>query len=103
MCCGCWNEEGSPQIDNDKVRAGLVLVQKVYEYHAAGGRLHIALDDWNYDDDSLQWLQGYLLENEPDSKEQGIAEDECLRAFIDMTLDERGSVLGLDDGCWRLT
>ncbi len=55
MCCGCWEEDGAPRIDNAKVRAVQALIAAVYEHDCVGGNLHIVLDDNNLEDGSLRW------------------------------------------------
>ena len=53
MCMDCWQRRGSPSTITPAVRAVLPLIDAVYEHHAAGGGLHIVLDDWNVDDQAL--------------------------------------------------
>jgi hypothetical protein len=64
MCCGCWEEEGKPQIDTPVVRAALVLVEAVYEHAPTGGYLHIVLDDNNIEDENVEWC-GQQIETRP--------------------------------------
>lgn len=102
MCCGCWKEAESPRIDNEKVRAALVLVEAVYDYHAAGGHLHCMLDDMNVDGDFA--FEQDLIDKGgygDTSPEDLATEQACLDAFKALTIDERYSVLGLHAGCWK--
>lgn len=41
----------------------LPLCQWYYSYHGAGGRLHIALDDGNLEDSSIDFCTRYALDN----------------------------------------
>jgi len=108
MCCGCWKEDGSPQIDNERVRDVQALIAAVYDYHGAGGNLHIVLDDNNTEDEHLEFCQGQInkarITGEDewgyDSSEALDAEQKCLDALRAMTLEERDSAMGLWDGCW---
>jgi hypothetical protein len=124
MCCGCWNDDGAPVIDNERVRAVQPLIAAVYEHSYAGGNLHIALDDNNLEDEDLEFcskcidgagvmpLNGSTFtahvrhNNEkranPDPPDQLAAERACCDALMAMTFEERVSALGLWDGCWSL-
>lgn len=101
MCCGCWEKEGSPKIDNARVRDALEAVEAVYEHSCAGGNLHILLDDNNIDDEHFEFLRGAIRENIYGGSEWQLeAESRCLDLMERLTMEERASVLGLHDGCW---
>lgn len=109
MCCTCWEDDGAPQIDNEKVRNVLPLIDEVYVHSGAGGNLHIVLDDSNVEDENLAHCRKWIEEGgykpgwgHDDSPEQLAAEMACLIALEAMTEDERNSALGLRGGCWRL-
>jgi len=120
MCCECWDEKGSPRIDNERVRAAQALIAAVYEYKASGGNLHIALDDNNLEDEHLEFCSRQIARgghpedpdhcpwytksklDDPDSPEQLAAERVCCDALMAMSLDERVSALAIWDGCWDL-
>ena len=95
MCYGCWEEYGKPQIDNEKVREAVEWVREVYEYHSAGGGLHIILDDFNIEDEHIELCDKWIREHGA-----GPGEEECLALFKTMTMDERASALALEDGYW---
>jgi len=94
MCEGCWEEHGSPKIDNAKVRAAARLVRRLYETFPTGGNLHIITDDWNISDRDIEFCSGFKSEMKPD-------ELACLNAFSEMTKAERASALGLVDEFWE--
>ncbi len=105
MCEMCWNEYGEPNIVNEKTEAALALVRAVYEapQGGSGGNLHIVLDDWNIEDDSIYFCLGE--DGEMESYFGGtydmtptIIERACAGAFLDMTLRERASTLAKFDG-----
>ena len=121
MCYGCWEEGGTPQIDNEKVRAAVALVEAVYDHSCVGGNLHIVLDDWNIEDHSLEFCsycidhggvmppdqcnevhESYQAEKRahPDPPEQLAVERVCCDAFMAMTEDERLSALALCHELW---
>lgn len=118
MCCGCWEDEGSPRIDNERVRGVQLLIEAVYDHNGVGGNLHIVLDDNNIEDGNLAfcletidrgghpedpnhspWYTQSKLDD-PDSPEQLAAERACCVALQAMTYEERASAMGLWDGCW---
>ena len=122
MCYGCWTEAGKPQIDTPAVRAAAAAVAEVYEHSCVGGNLHIVLDDWNIEDDNLEFCRGCIegkgampgIEegsphwafNErrranPDPPEQLAAEQKCYELFKALSLDERSAALALRDGFWE--
>lgn len=92
----CWNNLGSPKIVNEKTKAAVPLIAGVYEFSCSGAGLHIILDDWNIDDSSIAFCEHYI-ENERGtrSQEQLDAERACLKAFKEMTLEERASALAM--------
>ena len=119
MCHGCWVEEGQPVVDTPTVRAAAKAIAEVYEHSCVGGNLHIVLDDWNLEDDSLAFCDGCIKRNglmdpehykrfpndrrEEDSPEQLAAERRCHDLFAAMTVPERASALALYDGFWKVS
>lgn len=109
MCKGCWQEYGSPQIDNDKVREVARLVRVLYRDldQTTGGMLHVQLDDfniedhfWTHDDENPQErvFAPYLItlhERQPFEVEWLIVEQMAALSEI-----ERASALALADGYW---
>jgi len=96
MCINCWREYGSPEIKNERVDKAIELIGKVYECHGAGGGLHIVLDDFNIDNDSVQFCVCHI--NQVEYQENASpgrlkAERECLVLLRGMTMMERASAL----------
>lgn len=54
MCEQCWNEMDKPTAWNPNIKRALELVRIIYETEAAGGPMHIVLDDWNIEDHDLE-------------------------------------------------
>ena len=81
MCEACWLEAGSPDVLSENHERFVELAFQVYEAHGAGGSLHIALDDFNLEDESLAFCSGL----------PGLTpvESACLDELRAMTLKER--------------
>jgi hypothetical protein len=95
MCYGCWEEEGKPQIDNEKVRLAAYSIFKVFEYISpSGGNLHIVIDDWNLEDGNLEFCHEEIL------KDYNTIELECCLRLKILSVEERYSALALHDGYW---
>lgn len=49
MCRGCWEEYGAPTALPDGADDAIALIREIYGHPAgaAGGPLHVQLDDWN--------------------------------------------------------
>ena len=99
MCIHCWEKMGSPSIINDKTKEAARLIENVYVYHGAGGYGHIVLDDWNLEDDNVEWCLGRVEENEwgYDKKELEVTK-KCLETLLQMSEEERASALAIYDG-----
>jgi hypothetical protein len=100
MCEGRYEEYGRPSIVNAKTLAAAALVCKVYEFSCGGGNLHIVLDDWNLEDDNIEFCSRQIANGGyegRDSAEELAVERECCDAFAAMTMDERASALALYD------
>ncbi len=105
MCQSCWEEMGSPKIWNEATRTGLKFARLVYDQMngGAGGGLHIVLDDWNLEDDSIQ----HCIDAKPYTR-NGVdydftltpVEQECAKHLLTMTMDERGAMLACMDDCY---
>ena len=100
MCYGCWKEYGSPMIRNEPVMECSRLIAGVYELAAAGGNLHIVIDDWNLEDGSLEFCKEGIDEEAMDDKRQ--AESKCLKAMKALNFDERASAMAIHDGFDKL-
>lgn len=95
MCRGCFEEYGSPSIFNEKTAEGARLVAALYEVNCVGGAAHIVTDDWNVEDDNVQWC----LDNLDKYWQSELAEAKAvLEAFRAMTVDERVSALAINAG-----
>jgi hypothetical protein len=103
MCQYCWAKCGAHKIDNDQVREASALIAGVYEYSGVGGNLHIAIDDFNLEDDALEFCAGAIRDSESTGEyESGQCDAErlCLEKLKAMSLEERVSALALHDGFW---
>jgi hypothetical protein len=104
MCIQCWNEFGRVQIDSAAVREAAASIAKVYEFSCVGGNLHIAIEDWNIEDDNLDFCAKSIRENVDEAgPEQLDAEARCLGLLRALTEDERASALAFHDGFWWTT
>lgn len=68
MCLSCWKEAGSPTELPENVDELIQLIKELYatEMGGAGGPLHIVLDDWNLEDDNIEWCLLRLTEHPED-------------------------------------
>lgn len=97
MCYGCWEEAEKPVKITPAVLACVPLVKQLYEFSCVGGPAHNVTDDWNIEDDSIDWC----LENgghPEDSAEERGAANAVLHAMKVMDEDERLTTLALFDG-----
>lgn len=92
MCQGCWTDYGRPAIDNERVRRAVAAVDALYEWHGAGGGMHIVTDDWNVEDDSVAFCRE-RIQRDGDERER-----QCLEAVALLTVDERASALAMKWG-----
>ena len=97
MCYGCWEEEGSPAIVNDKTKAAAKLVEELYEYHCSGGYLHIVTDDYNLKQHNIDWCATNRAE-ETMERPMDDVERRCYQALVVMTDEERGSAIAIYEG-----
>lgn len=103
MCHGCWTDHGAPRIDTPRVRAIQALLLEVYDGHCAGGHLHIAVDDWNLEDENLTFCYEAIAEAwflDDDTAEQLRVEQACCEALMAMPFEERLSALAIFGGFW---
>lgn len=112
MCEGCYEDYGRPTIVTDRTLAAAELIRQVYEYSIVGGNLHIVVDDWNLEDDDLEFCLKEIAKggrsdpnysDECDSKEQLVIEERCCKLLANMSLEERVSALALHDGYLKAT
>lgn len=100
MCLGCWHEHGSPAIFTEKTRHAAELVQAIYDWSGVGGNAHVVVDDWNLDDENIDYCLNKGLEaNVHEAGEEQLAvERAALLALKELTLDERHSALAISEG-----
>lgn len=97
MCYSCWEGYGSPTSDNPQIRECAKLIDDLYNYPegGVGGNLHIITDDWNIDDEHIQFCQDQVDKNDYDIPYGQLAtEKRILELMTPMLIDERASVLG---------
>lgn len=100
MCYGCYEEEGKPEIVNNGTKKAAALCGAVYEFNGVGGNCHIVLDDFNIDDDAIEYCLNQGLSNNihKHTAEQLEVERECLLAFRSLSVAERASALAIHSG-----
>jgi hypothetical protein len=99
MCRGCWEDYGKASIVNDKTRALANAIDDVYECNGAGGNLHVVVDDFNIEDDTVESCRGDIESNRwGDSDEHIAAERRCLNLLCEATVEERASALAIQYG-----
>lgn len=100
MCYVCYEERGSPKIVNDTTRRAADAISSVYDFNSVGGNAHIVFDDWNIDDESIDYCLGNgLRENIHEHTDAHLAiERRALTTFRALSLDERASALALQWG-----
>ena len=104
MCYSCWEDWDKPAIDTPAVREAALAVIGVYEYHAAGGNMHIVLDDWNIEDEHVVWCRNKIADGGffgDDSSEQLAVELRCCDLFLALSESERAAALALIRGFWK--
>lgn len=88
MCMGCYvSEYGAPSAMHDSTADVVRLIGEVYAENSGGGGLHIVLDDWNLEDDHVQWCI--------DNADLTPTELRCAELMQAMTLEERATALAL--------
>jgi len=100
MCYNCYLEYGSPKLVSDKILQTVEAIKQVYNCHLAGGGLHIVIDDWNLENERLDFCKEYIVgpECHGEFAEQQKAEQACLELLYSLTLKERASALAIHDG-----
>lgn len=53
MCANCWIAAGQPVAWDETVAELTQLIRDLYEVAPTGGPLHVELDDWNLDADTI--------------------------------------------------
>lgn len=99
MCKLCYERAGSPLINNQKVRDLVEQIELLYDCEncGAGGPCHIVTDDWNVDDESIDFCIKYTIETdfyEDDAKDAAF---KTLEMMKELTYEERISALAIRD------
>jgi len=90
-------------IDTPAIRKAATLADQVYEFSYVGGDLHILLDDWNVEDNHLDFCATAIEENIHElSPENQEIERQCLAAFKELSEEERYSALAIREGYTEL-
>lgn len=99
MCQTCWQEYGGPKIKNNNIELAVWMIGKVYAKHLSGGHLHIVLDDWNLENESLTFCEKQIEDDDLSDMIDGDyqtfkdIEHGIMAIFRQMSLDERASTL----------
>lgn len=109
MCELCWEENGSPKIDNARVRFVSELIASLYESHVSGGHAHVIVDDFNVSNDTIVWAFNNIMEQaekfNPADEEYNPVEvvrsSFVICAMLFLAREERASALALHDGYWK--
>lgn len=93
MCIQCFRDEGYTYDNSLRVRVGLRLAARVYEFSGVGGALHIVLDDMNVERESVEWCLGSEGRGIPlpEGEEWDVTEA-CGRYLLLLTENERANV-----------
>ena len=97
MCEECWEDKYSKAaIVNGRTKEMSQRIKRLYERPGCGcgGTLHIVLDDWNLDDNSINFC---IEDMKPDEHAYKV-EMRLARALLDMLPQERASALAIKDG-----
>lgn len=105
MCMGCLEEHDAysalPATENMLQAAS--LIEELYEYHSAGGPLHVITDDFNVEDSNLAfcllqipgWNDPYNAEDSPHVQ---WLSSKILDLLEPMTESQRGASIGIAHG-----
>lgn len=93
MCRSCWNELGRPTSEDPAVIRAAEAIAALYDETFSGGALHIVTDDWNLEDDTLQWCH--------DSHPLTPVEKAAYEALLPLSVGDRGAALAKFEG-WDL-
>lgn len=98
MCETCWTNNGGHNIINERTIKAAELIQAIYDSEdgGAGGYAHIVVDDWNLEDDSINFSINAINEGDL-AEETGRACLECLTYLKGLTWEERVSALAIQN------
>lgn len=89
MCCGCYEEYGSPNARHEETDRLVELLPSVNPF----GALHIVVDDWNLEDEHIEFCKG-----QPDAEDIDL---EVADIMLRMTVEQRATAMGIVDGYCR--
>lgn len=96
MCYTCYTEYGLPKIDNSYVRNAASLIKKLM---CASLHLHIILDDWNIEDEHLDYCNDLIEKDNGETCESHLTEERtCINALRYLSIYERVSALAIAEG-----
>lgn len=99
MCYSCYEDYGKPTIVTDEIRQAAKLIEGVYGYADDGGHLHVALDDWNLNDSSLDFCERRINDLGHVTGEDELAASlACLKALQALSVSHRAAALAIHEG-----
>lgn len=99
MCLDCYKEAGSPKIINDKTIKVAKLVTYLYDLEDCGGACHIVVDDWNLENEHIEFCLEYLEKGKEKYSELSYnTQTQLLNLMSELTLDERYSAMAINYG-----
>lgn len=104
MCGTCWDENGQPLDWTPTSGRALELIKALYVLEPTGGPLHVEVDDWNVEGETI--VPHYVIRpygadaRVPDnySTETHAVCDELAALLTAMTPQQRRAVLAVHDG-----
>lgn len=101
MCYDCYKKYGKPAIVNGKTLRAAKLTEMVYKFASSGGLCHIVIDDFNLDDDDVEFCLTNIKNKENGdefTEEEYAIQQECMEAYLELTINERASALAIYEG-----
>ncbi len=102
MCMGCFEEYRS---DVEKIPVtqdildAVEAVNVVYQHSLTGGGMHIVTDDWNLDDDDVDFcLRTIPTDSHYGDTDSQTADLHCAQIFRALTVPQRALVLAIVEG-----
>lgn len=103
MCQGCYLEYGQPSLNSKEINRAAQLIRIIYQESGTGGPLHSILDDWNLENEHIEFHENWLTEREANySNRLAQSSRELLEIFKKMTVPERASSLAHAEGFIKL-
>lgn len=92
MCRQCWDDYEIEGSFCDLTDRAVELIGRVFEADEVGGNFHVAIDDWNLEDATLEWIAERLF------AELTSSEVRLLAVFGMMSEEERATALAIHEG-----